>query len=121
MVEIVVPVAALWMLAACVVQLRRLITDALLYRAIVRVAATDAESARLLIGKVEPRPRHLGSLAGWVCLVASIAVAALGLFNEGDERGQMFQVAVVLAVIGAGVLTFWWWSERAARRAAAEE
>ncbi|MBW6528570.1 hypothetical protein KZ813_17140 [Sphingomonas sp. RHCKR7] len=120
MVEIVVPVAAMWMLVACVVQLRRLITDALLYRTIVRVAATDADSARLLIGKVEPRPRHVGAPGGWACIVASIAVGALGASSEGNERAQMFQVAAVLAVIGAGMLAFWWWSERAARRAVAE-
>ena len=119
MVEVLVPCAAMWMIVACVAQLRRLITDALLYRAITRVAATDADSARLLIDKVEPRPRHRGALSGWVGIVAATAIAAAGAFNEGAERWQAFEIATLLAVISGGVLAFSWWSARSARHAIA--
>ncbi len=115
MLEIVLPVAVLWMLLLFVAQLRRLITDALLFRTIKRALEVEPASARLLIEKVEARPRYPDALGGWTLVVAAVALGLGSLFAQADDRVQMVQIAVISGVIGCGVLTYAWWVDRSAR------
>lgn len=115
MLDIVLPVAVLWMLLLFVAQLRRLITDALLFRTIRNAITVDPESARLLIGKVEARPRYPDALGGWTLVVAAVAFGVGSLFAQPDDRSQMVQIAIMSGIIGCGVLAYAWWVERSGR------
>lgn len=112
MVEIVLPIAVLAMLLVFVAQIRRLISHAILNRTIRKALELDPASARLLIDKLEPRARWPDGLVGWIILVASVALGAVGLFAAADERHDMVQVAVIGMAIGAGFLLYAWWVER---------
>lgn len=112
MVEIVLPVTVLAMLLVFVAQIRRLVSHAILNRTIRKALDCDPVSARLLIGKLEPRPRWPDGLVGWIIVVASVALAMAGLFATADERQNIFQIAVIGVAIGAGILLYAWWVER---------
>jgi hypothetical protein len=112
MVGVVVPVAVLWVLLLFVAQVRRLIAHAILNKTIRKALEVDPTSARLLIEKLEPRPRYADALSGWIMIVGGIALALASLFGSVGERSSILQVAIVAGVIGGGIIAYAWWVER---------
>jgi len=114
LLEIVLPLAVLGMLLLFVDQLRRLISHAILNRTIRKALETDPGSASLLIAKLDRPRRWPDALAGWIMLVAGIAIAVAGLFDNVAEQGETFQIAGIAIVLGLGVLVYAWFIQRSA-------
>jgi len=96
-----------------VAQLRRLISHAILNRTIRKALDTDPTSAHLLIEKIEPRPRWPDALAGWIMVVAGLALATAAILSPPAEQIEALQVAAISGIVGAGVIAYAWWVGRA--------
>ena len=116
MLDAVIPLGALALLLIFVAQVRRLISHAILNGTIRRALEVDLESARLLIEKLDPRPRWPDALAGWIMVVAGLALGAAAMFASPDERTEALQLAAISFMMGAGILAYAWWVERATPR-----
>lgn len=106
------PLGVLWLLLLFAVQVRRLIAHAILNKTIRKALEVDAESARLLIGKLEPRPRYADALSGWVLVLWGVAMALASLFGPADDQNDVLQTALIAAAIGGGIIAYAWWVER---------
>ena len=109
MVDVVVPLGVLTILLMCVSQVRRLIAHAILNRTIRKALETDPQSARLLIEKIEPRPRWPDALTGWIMVVAGSAIGLAAIFSSATERAEALQIGFVGIAIGGGILLYAWW------------
>ena len=116
MVDAVIPLGVLAIMLMIVAQVRRLIAHAILNATIRKALDVDPPSARLLIGKIDPRPRWPDALAGWIAFIAGLAIGSAGLFSDARERTQALQLGTVSVALGAGILLYAWWVERATRR-----
>lgn len=117
MSDVVLPLGVLAILLMVVAHVRRLVAHAILNRTIRKALEIDPPSARLLIAKLEPRPRWPDGLAGWIMLVAGVAIGAAGIFAPHEERTDIVQIATVSLVTGAGILLYAWWVERSTPKA----
>jgi hypothetical protein len=117
MSDVVLPLGVLAILLMFVAQVRRLIAHAILNRTIRKALEIDAPSARLLIEKLEPRPRWPDGLAGWIMVVAGVAIGAASPFAPHEEVKDLVQIAAVSVVIGGGILLYAWWVERSTPKA----
>jgi len=116
MLDAVVPLGTLAIILMFVAQVRRLISHAILNRTIRKALEIDPPSARLLIEKLDPRPRWPDALAGWIMVVAGLALAAAAIFAAAPERTGALQLAAISVVVGGGILLYAWWVERATPR-----
>lgn len=114
MLEVVLPVAILAILLMFVDQVRRLISHAILNRAIRKAMEIDRASAPLLIAKLESRRRWPDALAGWLLLLFGITIAVATLFATPEDQIAGYQIAAILGVLGFGVLGFSWFVQRSA-------
>ncbi|MCU6454729.1 hypothetical protein LPN01_11640 [Sphingomonas sp. A2-49] len=99
-----------------VAQVRRLIAHAILNRTIRKALVVDPLSARLLIEKIEPRPRWPDALAGWIAVLAGVAIGVAGVLSAAAERAEALQLAAVSLALGVAILSYAWWVERATPR-----
>ena len=116
MLDAVIPLGTLALMLVFVAQVRRLISHAILNRTIRKALELDPSSARLLIEKLDPRSRWPDALAGWIMVVAGLALGLTAIFSSATERTKGLQLAVISAVIGAGILLYAWWVERTTPR-----
>lgn len=116
MLDAVTPLGVLAIMLMFVVQVRRLFAHAILNRTIRKALEIDPSSARLLIDKLDPRPRWPDALAGWIMVVAGFAFGTAGLFSTATERTDALQLSAISVVIGSGILSYAWWVERATPR-----
>ena len=116
MLDAVVPLGTLALILMFVAQVRRLISHAILNRTIRKALEIDPPSARLLIEKLDPRPRWPDALAGWIMVVAGLSLAAAAIFAVAAERTGALQLAAISVVVGGGILSYAWWVERATPR-----
>jgi hypothetical protein len=112
MTEVVVPIGVLWILLLVVDQVRRLIAHAILNKTIRKAMDADPTSVPLLIAKIETRPRWATGLAGWILLVAGVALAAMTPFASVAGRTDAWQLAVLSGTVGLGILAYAWWVAR---------
>ena len=116
MVDAVIPLGVLAIMLMVVAQVRRLLSHAILNRTIRKALEVDPPSARLLIEKLDPRPRWPDGLAGWIMVVAGLALGAAAIFTSAMERTEALQLASISVVVGGGILLYAWWMERATPR-----
>lgn len=116
MVDAVLPLGVLALMLMFVAQVRRLLSHAILNRTIRKALEVDPPSARLLIAKIDPRPRWPDALAGWIMVVAGLALGAAAIFATPTERTEAVQFAAISVVVGGGILLYAWWVERATPR-----
>ena len=66
----------------------------------------DPASVPLLVGQLEQGRSSAGMLVGVILLVGGVALGVAGLFEESGERIDVFQIAAIAAVLGAGAITY---------------
>ena len=116
MVDAVLPLGVLALMLMFVAQIRRLLSHAILNRTIRKALEVDPPSAHLLIEKIDPRPRWPDALAGWIMVVAGLALGVAAIFATPIERTEAVQLATISIVVGGGILLYAWWVERATPR-----
>lgn len=116
MLDAVIPLGVLALMLMFVAQVRRLLSHAILNRTIRKALEVDPPSAHLLIEKIDPRPRWPDALAGWIMVVAGLALGAVAIFAAATERAEALQFAAISVVVGGGILFYAWWVERATPR-----
>lgn len=106
LMETVVPLGAFAMLTISVALLTRLIATGMLNRTIREALRGDPGNVKLLADKLEQRQPWADALLGWIFLALAVAIVLLALFEHGEERMDMFQVAVVPLIIGVTVIAY---------------
>ena len=104
--EVFVPLGAFVMIVVSVSLLTRLIATAMLNRTIREALRSDPGSVPLLADKLEQRQPWADELLGWIMLAFAVAIVLLGLFEDHYEQRDMFQAAIIPAVIGLVVLAY---------------
>ncbi|MGK6323438.1 hypothetical protein ACMGDM_10135 [Sphingomonas sp. DT-51] len=89
-----------------------MISDVLSFRIIARLTGVDPASTRLRLDEVDVRPGQAGTPVGWGCVVAAMAPGAVSAAPDRESAGS-WRRAIVLGVIGGGILVFCWWLGRA--------
>lgn len=106
MVQLFVPMAAFVMIVVSISLVTRLIATAMLNRTIRDALKTDPGSVPLLADKLEQRQPWADELLGWILLAFAAAIVLLGLFEDSDDRYEMFRAAVVPVVVGLVVILY---------------
>ena len=104
--EVFVPLGAFLMIVVSISLLTRLIATAMLNRTIREALRSDPGSVPLLADKLEQRQPWADELLGWIMLAFAVAIVLLGLFEDHYDRRDMFQAAIIPAVIGVVVLAY---------------
>src|SRR5690349_18699512 len=106
MLEVILPIAILALMLVFVDQMRRLLAHAILNGTIRKAIEKDPASVPLLVGQLEQGRSSAGMLVGVILLVGGVALGVAGLFEESGERIDVFQIAAIAAVLGAGAITY---------------
>ena len=104
--EIFVPLAAFVMITVSLGLITRLIATAILNRTIREALRSDPGSVPLLAEKLEQRQPWADELLGWIMLAFALGIVLLGLFEHPDDRTEMYQAAIIPAIIGIVVLAY---------------
>jgi hypothetical protein len=104
--DIFVPLGLFFMLAVSMAFLTRLIATGMLNKTIREALRSDPGSVPILASKLEARQPWADALLGWIFLAFAAALVGLALFQDGDERGEMLQAAVIPVVVGITVLVY---------------
>lgn len=105
-VGLFVPLGLFFMITVSVALLTRLIATAMLNKTIRVALKDDPGSVPLLVQKLEARQPWADALLGWIFLAFAVALVALALFEDGEERIGILQAAVVPLVVGITVLLY---------------
>jgi hypothetical protein len=105
-VELFIPLGLFFMITVSVALLLRLFATAMLHKTIREAMRSDPGSVPMLAGKLEARQPWADALLGWIFLAFAVALVGLALFEEVDDRREMFQMAVVPVVIGLTILLY---------------
>jgi len=105
-VDLFVPMAVFVMITVSVSLLTRLIATAMLNKTIREALRSDPGSVPLLAGKLEQRQPWADALLGWIMLAFAAAIVLLGLFEDYEDRREMFQAAIVPVVVGVTVMVY---------------
>lgn len=106
MVQVFVPMAAFAMIVVSLSLVTRLIATAMLNRTIREAMRSDAASVPLLAEKLEQRQPWADELLGWIFLAFALGMVLLGMFENADDRREIFQAAVIPVLIGVTVLIY---------------
>ena len=104
--EIFVPLAAFVMITVSLGLITRLIATAILNRTIREALRSDPGSVPLLAEKLEQRQPWADELLGWIMLAFALGIVLLALFEDSYDRNEMYQAAIVPALIGVVVLVY---------------
>lgn len=104
--EIFVPLAAFVMITVSLGLITRLIATAILNRTIREALRSDPGSVPLLAEKLEQRQPWADELLGWIMLAFALGIVLLALFEDPYDRNEMYQAAIVPAIIGVVVLAY---------------
>ena len=104
--EIFVPLGAFVMIVVSIGLLTRLIATAMLNRTIREALRSDPGSVPLLADKLEQRQPWADELLGWIMLAFAAAIVLLALFEDHYEQRDMFQAAIIPALIGVVILAY---------------
>ena len=104
--EIFVPLGAFVMIVVSISLLTRLIATAMLNRTIREALRSDPGSVPLLAEKLEQRQPWADELLGWIMLAFAAAIVLLALFEDHYEQRDMFQAAIIPALIGVVILAY---------------
>jgi hypothetical protein len=111
-----VPLGLFAMLTISVALVCRLIATASLNKTIREALRSDPGSVPVLAAGLEARQPWADALLGWIFLALAAAIAGLSAFEEGYERREMLQAAVIPVVIGVTILVYVRVAERRAAR-----
>ena len=106
MVQLFVPMAAFAMVVVSLGLVTRLIATAMLNRTIREAIRSDAGSVPLLVEKLEQRQPWADELLGWIFLAFALGMVLLGMFENADDRREIFQAAIIPVLVGVTVLLY---------------
>ena len=104
--EIFVPLAAFVMITVSLGLITRLVATAILNRTIREALRSDPGSVPLLAEKLEQRQPWADELLGWIMLAFALGIVLLALFEDAYDRNEMYQAAIIPAIIGIVVLAY---------------
>jgi hypothetical protein len=107
-IALLVPFGVFAMITVTVALVCRLLATASLNKTIREALRSDPGSVPVLAARLEARQPWADALLGWIFLAFAVALVGIGLFEEGDDRREIFQAAVVPVVVGITVLIYCW-------------
>ena len=106
MEELFVPLGVFAMVTVSVGLVTRLIATGMLNKTIREALRSDPGSVALLAQRLEARQPWADALLGWLFLAFAATMVGLALFESGDDQREVFQAAVIPAVLGIVTLLY---------------
>ncbi len=106
--DLFIPLGLFVMITVSIALLTRLIATAMLNKTIREALRSDPGSVPLLASRLEARQPWADALLGWLFLAFAATLVGLGLFEDADDRREIFQAAVIPAVLGVTTLVYVW-------------
>ena len=106
MEQLFVPLGVFAMVTVSVGLITRLIATGMLNRTIREALRSDPGSVPLLAQRLEARQPWADALLGWLFLAFAATMVGLALFERGDDQREVFQAAVIPAVLGVVTLLY---------------
>ncbi|HEY5724170.1 MAG TPA: hypothetical protein VIT45_17810 [Allosphingosinicella sp.] len=104
--EIFVPLGAFAMIVVALSLITRLIATAILNRTIREAIRSDPASVPLLAARLEQRQPWADELLGWILLAFAAGIVLIGFLGQDYDRREIFQAAIIPALIGIVVLVY---------------
>ena len=104
--EVFVPLALFFMITVSVGLLCRLVATGMLHRSIREGLRSNSAHVPQLVDKLEARQPWADALLGWIFLAFAVALVGLALFEDPDDRIELFKAAVIPVVVGVTVLLY---------------
>lgn len=104
--EIFAPLGAFVMITVVISFITRLIATAILNRTIREAIRSDPASVPLLAAKLEQRQPWADELLGWIMIAFAAGIVLIGLFEQDYDRSELFQSAIIPAIVGVVVLVY---------------
>ena len=111
MVELLIPLAVFGSLVLVMGQLTRLFSNISLNRTLRDALRSDPASVPLLAERLDARQPWADALTGWIFLAFALGLVVLALFEPANDRRDIFQAALVPAIVGMVVLAFVRWAK----------
>jgi hypothetical protein len=105
-VDLFVPLGLFVMITVSMALLTRLIATMSLNKTVREAMRSDPASVPILAAKLEQRQPWADALLGWLFLAFAATIVGLALFEDGEERVEMFKAAVVPVVLGVVTLVY---------------
>ena len=112
MVELLVPLGVFASFVLIVGQLTRLLSNILLNRTLREALRSHPDSVAPLSERLDARQPWADALIGWIFIAVAIGLVLMALFETPDDRRDVFQAAIVPAVVGVVALAFVRWAKR---------
>ncbi len=106
MVELLMPLAVFGSFVLVVGQLTRLLSNISLNRTVREALREHPASVPLLAERLDARQPWADAMIGWIFLAFALGLVLLSLFETADDRRDIFQAAIVPAIVGLVVLAF---------------
>lgn len=106
MVELLVPLGLFGAMVLVVGQLARLASNISLNRTLREALRSHPPSVAALAERLDARQPWADALAGWMFIAFAIGLVLMGLFEEVDERREIFRAAIVPLVVGVTVILY---------------
>lgn len=104
--EIFVPLGAFLMIIVVIGLITRLFATFMLNRTIREALRSDPGSVPLLAARLEQRQPWADELLGWILLAFAAGIVLIGLLGQDYDRREIFQAAIIPALIGIVVLVY---------------
>lgn len=112
MMQLLIPLAVFGSFVLIVGHVTRLLSNISLNNTLREALRSHPPSVALLAQRLDSRQPWADALIGWMFIAFAAGLVLLALFESGDERRDIFQAAVVPAVVGLVVLAFVRWAKR---------
>ncbi len=112
MMELLMPLAVFGSFVLIVGHVTRLLSNISLNNTLREALRSHPPSVPLLAQRLDSRQPWADALVGWIFIAFAAGLVLLALFEPGDERRDIFQAAVVPALVGVVVLGFVRWAKR---------
>ncbi len=110
MVELLMPLAVFGSFVLVMGQLTRLFSNISLNRTLRDALRSDPASVPLLAERLDARQPWADALTGWIFLAFALGLVVLAMFEPYEDRRDIFQAALVPAIVGLVVLAFVRWA-----------
>lgn len=110
--EVIVPLGVVGFVTMMLGLVTRLFSNLSLNRTLREALRSDPGSVPVLAERLDARQPWADELIGWIILAFALGLVLMGLFEEPVEQREVFQAAIIPAVMGLVAIGYVRWAKR---------